>query len=483
MKYFLIQFLIIFIQSSFGSQGETSLQDSDVRPASTKVAVENQSALVPLEISEQSPCRTFLSGKNLVSLTAAGLSSLCFGFLGKDLGDKADDFLGYFLFVGGFLGNCLLYHKNHMELGIKDFYVSCQQDNRTVLTNVLEQGTKYFLAIMSGIPIAYINHHALANHSVPLAIITDIFAFVCPTLLYYKAETKLVNEIKERAALAKLKDDMKEEAWFFQLRLEELSGLSTEEIDIFYDRFCSIKSLKAENRGRYREELMELMRDIKSRETDSSCRYWSKEVISLTMGIAISGVFGGMYLYKICDPIFADLLRDISQNISSHTVKILASASACALAIGTNALQVKSTYDFSKFLMTKGLRRLDKSRGHAPLQQVVTNHNLVNDEEHRGEQTPLLSNKEYSTCNLTDYFTTALAIILGADIAATRIEICLEYLKKDPLLTIITTGTAVAFFSVYFWALNTYFDSLREVGRKKQCIANTIKDEVSLLCA
>ena len=53
-------------------------------------------------------------------------------------------------------------------------------------------------------------------------------------------------------------------------------------------------------------------------------------------------------------------------------------------------------------------------------------------------------------------------------------------MKEPALLTFVLAGTSVAFFSTFYWALSSYFESFTEIGKKRSEIMAAIKSKIVL---
>ena len=71
----------------------------------------------------------------------------------------------------------------------------------------------------------------------------------------------------------------------------------------------------------------------------------------------------------------------------------------------------------------------------------------------------------------------ALVLVLAGGVALTRTALCRKFIEDRTLLDPVTVGTTIAYFCIYYSAINALFDGWSETGRKRKDIIKYINDE------
>ena len=136
---------------------------------------------------------------------------------------------------------------------------------------------------------------------------------------------------------------------------------------------------------------------------------------------------------------------------------------AVILSIVQNTVQIKSAYEVFKACAITLSRAIDTA--------ISIRNPFISSE-----------NKRHITQfeQLQEYASDGISILLAGGAAAARAELCIDYMKDPALLTFVLAGTSIAFFSTFYWAISSYFESFTEIGRKRSEIMAAIKSKIVL---
>jgi hypothetical protein len=394
--------------------------------------------------------------------TVSGASSLLgstgLAILAYNLGARKNQEIAYILFIDSLIANAILFHKNNMGLSTNDIPYdhskSLSQNTYTCSSCLL----KFTAAGISSIPAAYVSGIVTNDISPALSSAVYAFNFIDTLLLFHKAQIAFVNYFDE---LLKLRNTKNERIWFYKSRLEEVAALSRDEIHILYDKFKEAK--EPESKHITDDKFEDLMKQIKSTGSDTQKQFWLKEGAGIAFGPGLAGIFGGMYIFKVGFTLYNLFLHATNSELSPKDILALTYVGALILSIVQNTVQIKSAYEVFKACAIKLSRTVD------------TEISIRN---------PFISSENKRNINqfeqLQEYASDGLSVLLAGGAAAARAELCIDYMKDPALLTFVLTGTSVAFFSTFYWALSSYFESFTEIGKKRSEIMAAIKSKIVL---
>ena len=295
------------------------------------------------EDKNELPNREPLPSDNVIYYAKAGISgasslvgSIGLAILAYNLGARKNQEIAYILLIDSLIANAILFHKNNMGLTMNDIPYerskSLSQNAYTCSSCLL----KFTAAGISSIPAAYVSGIVTNDISPALSSAVYAFNFINTLLLFHKAQIAFVNYFDE---LLKLRKTENEKIWFYKSRLEEVAALSRDEIHVLYDKF---KEAEEPESQRIPDDKFEnLMKQIKLTESDTQKQFWIKEGAGIAFGPGLSGIFGGIYIFKVGFTLYNLFLQKINSELSPKDIITLTYVGALILSIVQNTVQLK----------------------------------------------------------------------------------------------------------------------------------------------
>lgn len=388
--------------------------------------------------------------KSLSSFSVSLIASTGLALFAYNLGLQANEILAYMLWSDALLSNTILYHKNIMGLSLDDLKVdlsgSLSRDAQIFCFVVL----KFSIALVSSIPLAFVTYLANSTQLLGLSYSSCVTSLACTILLFYKAQTALVNYIKYISNLVNEKNETKKSrGWDAHNAIEELSALDRGEVHDLHDKLRSLKAVHSDG-NIPAEEFKAFTLHMLPKELDTLNRFRIKESVAASFGV-FSAVFGGMYLFLVSNPIYEAFLPAVSDGYGlgflSKNYKDTALSGAIAVTIGQNALQAKNSYDISKIYAIKLIRSYEK--------RILKRHTLLSTKRDIG---CMQQSKEYAL--------DISKVILAGGAAITRAALALKYIENPALLACVLVGTDISYFTTFLWGMN-YIESGTEIEIKR----------------
>ncbi len=406
-----------------------------------------------LVVSELYTCGRFcFYPKKLASVVFSTVASLSFGLLAYELGKEINQGSGMAMFGVGLTANALLYYTIYDGVSAADFPVGWNQ-SRSKNAALLCFGV---LNLIASVPLGYYIGYSSISSMVPYAFaqFTGAVSLISLLLLYTKSATRFSNDISNKVNMVKLKGNERTNAYSRQAYLEEVAALGRGEIS----NFSNIIDANED------DEFSAIMLKLKPKGPNDW--YWAKEIVGGAFGVLLAGGFAGIYLYEIGFHVYSLFLKNMFPHLPEDTIRYLSYAGACAIAIGPNTLQIERTYSVFKTYTTQVLRAYDTYVKKNPL--LLTR---VHDEEGGEAQVPF----ERKT-NWQERGADALVLVLAGGVALTRTALCRKFIEDRTLRNPVTFGTTLAYFCIYYYAINALFDAWSETGRKRKDIIKYIND-------
>jgi hypothetical protein len=393
-----------------------------------------------------------------ISAASSLMGSMGLAFLAYNLGTEVNQGIAYVLFVASLIANSVLFHKNNMGLTMGDVPFDSgnplSRNAQTCGSGLL----KFIAAGISSIPAAYVSSIVTKDISPDFSNAVYAFNFINTLFLFHKSQTAFINYFYELLELRKTKS---EKVWFYKNRLEEVTALNRNEIHVLFGKFEKVQESGSKHIPD--DKFEELMNAVKSSESDTTNQFWLKEGAGISFGPGLAGVFGGVYIYEVGFTLYNLFLEENGRKLSPKNVMALTYTGATILSLVQNTVQIRSTYEVFKTYAIK-LSRLCESK--------LT------------ERNPFLTSAINRNINypqkLQEYTLDSLVVLLAGGAAAARAEICINYMKDPSLLTFVLAGTSIAFFSTFYWAIHSYFESMTETGVKRSEILAAIKARIVL---
>ena len=417
------------------------------------------------ESKEEEPSLKPSLSDNLVYYTKPGISgaasllgSTGLAILAYNLGARKNQEIAYILLINSLVANAILFHKNNMGLTMNDIPCdkrkSLSQNTYTCSSCLL----KLTAAGISSIPAAYVSGIVTNDISPAFSNAVYAFNFINTLLLFHKSQIAFANYFYE---LLEIRKTQNEKIWFYKNRIEEVASLNRSEIHTLYDKFEEAKEPASQNIPD--DKFEDFMKKIKSEESDTQNQFWLKESAGLAFGPGLAGIFGGIYIFKVGFTLYNLFLQENNSELSHKDIMALTYAGALILSIVQNTVQIKSAYEVFKTYAIKLSRVVDaKISKRNPFLSSANKTNISKFEQLQG------------------YTADGLSVLLAGGAAAARAELCISYINDPSLLTFVLAGTSIAFFSTFYWAVSSYFESMTEVGRKRSEIMAAIKAKIVL---
>ena len=393
-----------------------------------------------------------------ISAASSLMGSMGLAFLAYNLGAEVNQGIAYVLFVASLTANAVIFHKNNMGLTMGDIPLDSgnplSRNAQTCGSGLL----KFIAAGISSIPAAYVSSIVTKDISPDFSDAVYAFNFINTLFLFHKSQTAFINYFSELLELRKTED---EKVWFYKNRLEEVAALNRNEIHTLFNKFEKVQ--ECESKDIPDDKFEELMNSVKSPESDTVNQFWLKEGTGIAFGPGLAGVFGGVYIYEVGFTLYNLFLEENGRKLSPENVMALTYTGAIILSLVQNTVQIRSTYEVFKTYAIK-LSRACESKP--------------------TERNPFLTSAISRNINypqkIQEYTLDSLVVLLAGGAAAARAEICINYMKDPSLLTFVLAGTSIAFFSTFYWAIHSYFESMTETGLKRSEILAAIKAKIVL---
>ena len=403
---------------------------------------------------------TSIDPKVASSATISLLATAGLYVLADKLGSQVSPGMGYTLGVSGLIANALMYHKCITGLTYKDLPLEVNGTAWEKTQIYSAELYKLNIAMISSFPLAFASWFVTKDISSGLAITTGVFSLACTIPLYQKSQTAFVDFIKGLIKLYNVSEERKENVWFYKKRVDEVGALSRDEVHALYAEFQELNSDYPE--GIPDREFKKLMLELMPSELDTSERFWSNEGVGAVFGLGLAGIFGGMYLFEVSLPLYiASLETFFGGVLSPAQIYALSYAGSVAILFGQAPLQIKSGYDVFKIFSTKSRRSYET--------RFLKKNPLVLASSTNIEDGSLMFDKRKITYAqaFQEYVSDSLDLVLAGGASATRAEICITFMKNPSLLVLVIAGSAVAFFSIFYFFIHSYFESFTETGVKR----------------